>query len=326
MATIAEDLAKARNLTRELPAVADDGVPPLEVVAEARNRSKPAAAIYARHSSSKQKSIPAQVEKCRARCADRGWNIKYVLKDEGRSAVRDKRDAFDHLLDLIRDQSFDVLVVWKIDRIVRNLAQAAVLREFADEHGIALHSVIEPIDTTTSLGRFIFGIIASVAQLEIDINKERVTMGIEHRASEGRWARPHVPFGYRRTKGNYLRVIRDEAKSIERCFVCYLEERSYSRTAMALNSEGCPWKGGEPWTENRVRQTLENPAYDGRVKIGGVESARPQMRIVSRELFQKVRMARRARGQSGRPLARSEKEQAIDNVFSQYLATLDELD
>jgi site-specific DNA recombinase len=324
MATIAQDLARARKLTETAPEIGEDGIPPLEIVAERRNRGQPYAALYGRHSSPGQKSTPAQIELCRQRCQERGWKPKYILTDEGKSATDPSREAFARLIDIIGNEQIDVLVVWKIDRIVRNLAQAAVLNEYATEHGVALHSITEPIDTTTPLGRFVFGIIAAAAEMELSIKKERVTMGIAYRAGEGRWPRPHVPFGLRRVKSNFLAPYEPNATSIRECFHQYIKTPSYSETAHRLDERGLR-HGKLRWTERRVRSVLENPIYAGKIEIGVVKAYRAQTAVISCELYDKVAKLRQLRVKSGEPASQGLREKALERVFQQYIDSLDDL-
>ncbi|MCA1812039.1 MAG: recombinase family protein, partial [Halobacteriales archaeon] len=135
-------------------------------------------AIYARQSTPKQHSIDEQVLLCRQRAQERGWRVTHILKDDGLSGRDATRPAFQRLLDLAEQGLIDVVVAWKIDRLARSLAHAAAVEEILREHNVGIHSCTEPIDTTTPVGRFVFGNLANAAQLELDLIKERIRMGM----------------------------------------------------------------------------------------------------------------------------------------------------
>lgn len=302
---------------------AHDGVT-LRVEQVQKSRKKPAVAIYTRHSTSKQKSVPAQVDLCRSRAQERDWDTRFILKDEGESGVDDTRPGYLRLLDLVASQRIDVVIVWKVDRLARSLAQLAALEECLREQGVAIHSCTEPIDTTTSAGRFIFGMLASAAQLERDLIKERVKMGIAKCAQEGRWVSPVVPFGYRRTRGNKLRIHEQEAEIIRRVFDAYEEHTSCAQAAISLNERGIPARHGS-WTASTVRHLMGKEIYCGHFKIGENHSFQKNLIIIDEERYRRIRVQMSKAILRGKPIANSAKEQAMDRIFGQYIESLKEL-
>ncbi|MEA3203583.1 MAG: site-specific recombinase, partial [Thermoplasmata archaeon] len=195
----------------------------LEAVPAKKSTAPQRVAIYARISTAKQNTIEEQVAQARQRCQERGWSVRYILKDEALSGRDASRPAFQRLLDLAESGSIDVVVIWKIDRLARSLAHAAAVEEILREHNVAIHSCTEPIDTTTAVGRFVFGNLANAAQLELDLIKDRIRMGMYRCAREGRWTRPSVPLGYRKTKNHHLRIHKEEADLVRSIFTTYLQ-------------------------------------------------------------------------------------------------------
>ncbi|HWG89364.1 MAG TPA: recombinase family protein [Candidatus Thermoplasmatota archaeon] len=282
------------------------------------------AATYARVSSPKQKTVVEQTRICRERAEERGWKVAYVLQDQGLQGDDLERPAFQRLMDLAERHAIDVVVCWKIDRLARSLAHAVTLEETLSRHGVAIHSCTEPIDTTSPVGRFLFGNLANAAQLEKAIIRERVRMGVHSQALQGRWLQPQVPLGYRRTKGLYLRVVPEEATTVRAVFEVYQVHQSYAEAAAALCAAGLTNRG-KPWTGERVRQTLENEIYRGKYVASGVVKMVPHLAIVTPETFEAVRSLRLAAPRRGRLSSPSLRERAIDQVFAQYLDGLRDL-
>lgn len=279
------------------------------------------AAAYARVSTPKQTTIPSQIRICRNRAEEKGWNVKYILKDQAYQGTDLERPAFQRLLDLAEREAIDVVVVWKLDRLARSLSHAVSLQEFLSEHGVGIHSCTEPVDTTTSIGRFVFGNLANAAQLERDMIRERISMGMFSRALEGRWPQSRVPLGYRKTRGQRLRVDRREAEIVRAVFQTYRKYPSYAEVAVVLNADKVPYRRGK-WTADRVRQTLENSLYCGRYCMSGVRKVMPHLAIVTPNLFDEIATIRAAALRKGQPASKRLRDAAIDAVFTQYFECL----
>lgn len=298
--------------------------PDLEVIEVEQRGHVLRAAIYARVSSPKQKTIPAQVQLCRARADERGWKVAYILQDQALQGDDLERPAFQRLMDLADRHAIDVVVCWKIDRLARSLAHMVGLEDLLNQRGVAIHSCTEPIDSTTPVGRFLLGNLANAAQLEKAIIKERVRMGVHSQALLGRWTQPQVPLGYRRTKGKYLRIVESEAEVVRRVFAEYVRHESYAETALALRNAALTNRGKE-WTSERVRQTLENELYMGRFESGSVVKEMPEIAIVTPTAFAEVQTLRGLARRRGKPASADAREAMLDAVFDQYVESLREL-
>lgn len=147
------------------------------------------AAIYARVSTFDQEP-ENQLQELRRYIEARGWTpADYV--DRGVSGAKDRRPALDQLLKDGRRRRFDVLVVWRLDRLGRNLKHLVLLLEEFQALGIAFVSLAEGIDATTPAGKLQMHILAAIAEFERARIAERVRAGLARvRASGGRLGRP----------------------------------------------------------------------------------------------------------------------------------------
>jgi DNA invertase Pin-like site-specific DNA recombinase len=144
------------------------------------------AALYARVSTHDQQTLDLQAEAMRSYIKDRGWNLARQIKDVG-SGVKD-RPGRESLLKAARRREVDVVVVWRLDRWGRSVADLmATLRELT-ELGVGFVSLTEALDLTTPSGRAMAGMLAIFAEFEREILRERVRAGIAQARKEGR---PH---------------------------------------------------------------------------------------------------------------------------------------
>jgi len=286
------------------------------------------AAIYARTSSPNQRfnySIKEQVHRCWGYCEQRGWIVRYVFVDEGESGGTIKRPKFQLMLENARAGKFDVIVFWKLDRFCRSLVDLVNAERFLREMRVGLCSITEYIDTTTSIGRFNFRSIASVAELERELIGERARLGLHALAKEHKWPNPHPPLGYHKNSDGTLMVNEDEAKLVRRIFEMYLHEKSMPQVAFDLNNEGVRTKRGKEWNARAVRDILTNEIYVGRYKVAGVNDFVEKYRIIDNDLFRSVNRTRLRYKMSGAerpPMPEIRKTTKIDNVFNRFLELL----
>jgi DNA invertase Pin-like site-specific DNA recombinase len=143
-------------------------------------------ALYARVSTHDQQTLDLQAEAMRSYIRDRGWNLARQIKDVG-SGAKD-RPGRESLLKAARRREIDVVVVWRLDRWGRSVADLmATLRELT-ELGVGFVSLTEALDLTTPSGRAMAGMLAIFAEFEREILRERVRAGIAQARREGR---PH---------------------------------------------------------------------------------------------------------------------------------------
>jgi site-specific DNA recombinase len=183
-----------------------------------KNKSGTYAALYARTSSPNQKdnySIDEQINRCQEYCEQRGWLIRYVFVDESQSGKSiDGRPKFQLMMQKAKSLEFSVIVVWKLDRFARSLVDLVNVEKILRTCSVELCSVTEFLDTTTSVGRFNYRSLASVAELERELIGERARLGLYALAREYRWPNAHPPLGYDRDSNGHLQVNTLEAKLV----------------------------------------------------------------------------------------------------------------
>src|SRR5271165_2861430 len=188
-------------------------------------------AIYTRKSTEHNldlafNSLDAQREACEAYIksqAHEGWRlIAGRFDDGGLSGASLERPALQALLDQVRARKIDVIVVYKVDRLTRSLADFAKLVELFDEHGVSFVSVTQSFNTTTSMGRLTLNVLLSFAQFEREVIGERVRDKIAASKRKGLWVGGMAPLGYD-TKDRRITVNEAEADRVRAIFHGYAE-------------------------------------------------------------------------------------------------------
>ena len=151
------------------------------------------AAIYARVSTDRQK-VDMQLHELRQFAARSGWNIYKEYIDQNYSGGNTKRPAFTAMMDAARKRKFDLLLVWKLDRLSRSLKDLIITLDDLGACGIDFVSYDNNLDTSTPTGKLVFQIVGAVAEFEKDIIRERVVAGLAVARSKGkRLGRPPIP-------------------------------------------------------------------------------------------------------------------------------------
>jgi putative DNA-invertase from lambdoid prophage Rac len=141
------------------------------------------AGLYARVSTHDQQTLSVQMRAMREYAAKRGWTITLPVKEVGSGAVQ--RELREKLLDAARRREIDAVLVWRLDRWGRSLADlVTTLKELA-ELGVGFVSLTEAFDTTTATGRAMAGLLAVFAEFEYDILRERVRAGLAEARLKG---------------------------------------------------------------------------------------------------------------------------------------------
>lgn len=284
------------------------------------------AAIYARISSPNQKSnysINEQITQCRNFIKQREWITKYIFFDE-ESGKTINRPKFQLMLQKAQLGFFDVIVFWKLDRLCRSLVDLVNIERLLRRYNVALSSVTEFVDTTTSVGRFNFRSIGSVAELERELIGERARLGLHALAKEGKWPNSHPPLGFDKQSNGKLAINR-EANLIMKIFEMYIENPALPQIAFDLNEQETLTKEGKRWSATGVRNILTNEIYIGKFHVAGIIHHIEEYRIISNDLFQKVQQTLRRyenRGAKRLPMPESRRNAKIDDAFNQFLKYL----
>src|SRR5271166_4030123 len=187
-------------------------------------------AIYTRKSSEEGleqdfNSLHAQREACEAFIASQsgeGWRlIKTAYDDGGISGGTMERAALRRLLTDVEQGRVDVIVVYKVDRLTRSLADFAKMVEVFDAHGVSFVSVTQQFNTTTSMGRLTLNVLLSFAQFEREVTGERIRDKIAASKKKGMWMGGTVPLGYD-VHDRQLQINEAEATTVRTIFNQFL--------------------------------------------------------------------------------------------------------
>ena len=210
--------------------------------------------------------------------AHAGWTLVRTRYDDGGfSGGSTDRPALQRLLDDIRAHRINVIVVDKVDRLTRSLADFAKLVELFDAHAVSFVSVTQQFNTTTSMGRLTLNVLLSFAQFEREVTSERIRDKIGASKRKGLWVGGVVPLGYQ-AKDRKITVVADEAKTVRHIFRRYLELGSLNllltdlrRTGVKTRLRRIKWTDDwghcvHPWI---TRRFLRNRFYIGEVRYKG---------------------------------------------------------
>ena len=279
------------------------------------------AASYARTSTPQQQSCDTQQALCRKLIDERGWHQSFKLQDEGEKGASPDRPGYKRLMELVEDQRIQVVVTWKLDRMFRSLKEASTAQEVFQQCKVALVSYTEPFDTTTSIGRFVFGFLVNVAAFETDLIKERALLGYERRTREGKWTGSRAPFGYRCDDAGRLAVVEEERSVVTLMHRTYGRVKGDLQLAAWLNARGYAHRS-EKWNTDRVRRVLTNPISIGDLTTRGIMAHHDHLAIVSRPRFQQTQRQRTDLLHLGTHLPSQQRLESVDRVFDAYLEDL----
>ena len=169
--------------------------------------------------------------------AHAAWTlIRSQYNDGGYSGGSTDRPALQRLLSDVRARKVDVIVVYKVDRLTRSLADFAKLVELFDSHGVSFVSVTQQFNTTTSMGRLTLNVLLSFAQFEREVTSERIRDKIAASKRKGLWVGGMVPLGYK-VKNRKVVIIENEAERVQTIFQRYLELGSLNLLMQDLRNE-----------------------------------------------------------------------------------------
>jgi DNA invertase Pin-like site-specific DNA recombinase len=233
-----------------------------------------------------------------------GWRLaRDHYDDGGYSGGSMDRPALQKLLADVQARRIDVIVVYKVDRLTRSLADFAKLVELIDAHQVSFVSVTQAFNTTTSMGRLTLNVLLSFAQFEREVTGERIRDKIAASKKKGMWMGGVVPLGYR-VENRALHVVEDQAEIVHSLFQRYLELGSVVRLKQRLDAEGfrLPVRldgagrstGGGPLSRGHIYKILSNPIYIGRIGHKGQVHEGQHPPIVGQDNWEQVQQRLRA--------------------------------
>ena len=241
-------------------------------------------AIYTRKSSDEGleqdfNSLDAQREACEAYIASQrheGWELLPDQYDDGdTSGGHLERPALQALMQAVDEKRVDQIVVYKIDRLTRSLADFAKLVDRLDAAEASFVSVTQSFNTATSMGRLTLNVLLSFAQFEREVTAERIRDKIAASKRRGLWMGGNVPLGYL-PDGRTLKIDENEAPTIRKLYDLYLEhgtirvvkeqaEELHLRTRRRERPDG-RMTGGGPFDRGHIHHILTSPIYAGRIR------------------------------------------------------------
>lgn len=210
-------------------------------------------------------SLKSQSESIRKFVESQGWEFIDHYVDDGYSARDLNRPDMQRLIKDAKEKEFDVVVFYKLDRLVRSVGDLDKLLQTFDANNIAIRSVTEPFDTTTAIGRFLITLVAAIAQWERETISERVSVNMLHKAKLGEWPGGEPPFGYK--VENEKLVIKEVEASVVKEIFKLARTLGFYTIAQQLTIKGIPTrKSGSQWHVDSVRGIANNPVYAGYIR------------------------------------------------------------
>jgi site-specific DNA recombinase len=264
-------------------------------------------AIYTRKSSEEGleqsfNSLDAQREACQAYILSQrqeGWRaIDAQYDDGGYSGGSMGRPGLKRLLADIEAKKVDTVVVYKVDRLTRSLADFAKIIEVFDARGVSFVSVTQQFNTTSSMGRLTLNVLLSFAQFEREVTGERIRDKIAASKQKGMWMGGMVPLGYD-LKDRHLILNEQEAEHVREIFRLYLEFNCVKKLKAHLDKRGVKSKirvsssgrssGGATYSRGALYKILQNRIYLGEIPHKGKSYPGEHAPVLDRELWEKVR-------------------------------------
>jgi site-specific DNA recombinase len=264
-------------------------------------------AIYTRKSSEdgleqEFNSLAAQREACEAYIRSQqheGWVLTRPRYDDGGfSGANLERPALQRLLADIRTGRIDIVVVYKVDRLTRSLADFARLVELFDTEAVSFVSVTQQFNTTSSMGRLTLNVLLSFAQFEREVTGERIRDKIAASKKKGMWMGGNVPLGYDADERTLV-INPAEGETVRRIFALYRElgcvrrvkeeaDRLGLRTKSRTAANGTK-RGGKPFSRGHLYTLLSNPIYTGQIAHKGALHPGQQPALIDDESWSTVR-------------------------------------
>jgi site-specific DNA recombinase len=276
-------------------------------------------------------SLDAQREAAQAYVksqAHEGWVLNWDRYDDGGySGGSLERPAMQKLLADIKQRRVDVVVVYKVDRLTRSLADFAKLVEVFDAHGVAFVSVTQSFNTTTSMGRLTLNVLLSFAQFEREVTGERIRDKIAASKKKGIWVGGVVPLGYE-VHDQKLVVNEEEAVTVRLVFSRYLELGSLPALQRDLRERGIVTRqrklssgrmvGGCFLTNGPLNYLLRNRVYLGEINHRDRSYAGEHKAILDVGLFDAVQAKLDENRRGARERHQSSKALLLGKLFDDH--------
>lgn len=232
-------------------------------------------AIYSRKSkfTGKGESIENQIEMCKNEILQKApfatEDDIIVFEDEGYSGKNTNRPQFKKMMQAVRNNEIKEIVCYRLDRISRNVSDCSRLIDELQDYGVGFNSISEHFDTSIPMGRAMYNICSTFAQLERETIAERIRDNMRELAKSGRWLGGVTPTGYKsedvldgkKRKAFKLEIIPEEAEIIKLIYSKFIEFNSLTKVETHLIQSGIKTKNGKTFNRFSIRAILTNPVY-----------------------------------------------------------------
>ena len=205
-------------------------------------------------------SLEAQEEKIKAFCLAKGWELVKIFSDAGCSAKNLKREGILFLISFCEKKMCDIVVIYKLDRLTRNVRDLGyLLQDVFEKNGIAFSSVQDSFDTTTASGRLILNFLGCIAQWEREVIAERTKDVLAYKKENFKIYGP-IPFGFKRKKDKLL-PCKKELSVVKLIYNLREKGESFQDIVDHLKNKSIPTKNNKKWSKSTIYQILKNPIY-----------------------------------------------------------------
>ena len=278
-------------------------------------------ALYPRVSGHEQEdnySIPEQIERMKKYCESKDWFVYKIYTDSVQTGADMDRPGLQSLIKDCQAGKFDMVLVYKLDRLSRSQKDTLYLIEDVfEKNNVGFTSMTENFDTSTPHGKFIVGILAVFAQLEREKIKERTMIGKQARAAEGKWhGSKYVPIGYNYENG-LLQINEYEKMQVLEIADLFLKRTPVRTIETLVNEKGYKHKHGE-WTAKTIKRVLTNPVNLGLIKDG--EHLHPGLHdaIIDQETYDAIQVIMNERKEAHGNKAKPHKSLLAGFLFCKH--------
>jgi site-specific DNA recombinase len=230
--------------------------------------------------------------------------------DGGFSGGSMDRPALKRLLADVESGKVRCVLVYRVDRLSRSLLDFSNMVATLDRHGASFVSVTEAFNTKTPVGRMTMNLMATFAEYERAVIRERTRDKMHAAKRKGKWVGGMLPLGYDLDSKNHRLVVNEkEAETVRTIYSLYADCQSLADTLEAMATRGIRSKrwttledksfGGGPWTKTRLSRLLSHPVYLGKVELRGTIYDGEQPAIVSEDLWHRVQGILRRNSRAG---------------------------
>lgn len=241
------------------------------------------AALYIRVSTVYQidkDSLPMQKQDLQNYCKlVLGIDDYEVFEDAGYSAKNTDRPAFQNMMERIHKREFTHVIVWKLDRISRNISDFVNMWDEFEKYDVKFISKNDNFQTDSPMGKAMLNIVMTFAQLEREMTSMRVKATMIARAEDGKWNGANIPLGYDFDyEAKFPVPNEEESKLVQLIYDKYEEIKSTNKLSIWLNENGHKTKRGGVWSAKTINQILRNPFYIGTLRYNYRGSARGKIK------------------------------------------------